>query len=213
MRKLASKTLLIATHNEGKLREFSSLMENFDVKVRGPAEFGLPEPEETGTTFEENALIKAQAAADETGIVTLADDSGLCIEALGGAPGVYTADWAVQEDGSRDFAHAMARVERELQAKGAISPEQRRACFVCVLCLAWPKAQAQYFRGEVGGHIHYPPTGAGGFGYDPIFMPLGFDKTFAQMSADEKNGLDCDGKPLSHRARALKLFTKAIFDV
>jgi len=211
MRSLPEKTLIIASHNQGKLREFTDLMAGFGVAVRGAGELGLIEPEETGTTFEQNALIKAQAAAKVTNRVALADDSGLCIEALGGAPGVYTADWAIQADGSRDFGLAMARVERELRALGALQPAARKARFVCVLCLAWPDGQARYFRGEVEGHIHSSPLGNGGFGYDPIFIPQGFDKTFAQMSGEEKQR-GHDGAPLSHRARALKLFTQAFFE-
>jgi len=210
MPKYQIKQLLIASHNKGKLREFAALMADFGICVNGAAELGLSEPEETGTTFEENALIKARAAAQATGQVALADDSGLSIDALGGAPGVYSADWAIQPDGRRDFAAAMARVERELQEIGAHLPHERQARFVCVLCLAWPDGEAQYFRGEVVGHIHYPPSGAGGFGYDPIFMPLGATKTFAEMSAAEKNGLGSDGEALSHRARALKLLLSMI---
>jgi len=210
MRKLQGKELLIASHNQGKLREFTALLTDFGVHVRGAAEFGLTEPLETGTTFEQNALIKALTAAQATNIVALADDSGLCIDAFGGAPGVYTADWAIQADGSRDFGLAMARVERQLRQVEADTPDKRKAHFVCVLCLAWPDGEAHYFRGEVAGHIHYPPSGEGGFGYDPIFIPADFNKTFAQMSSQEKHGLDKNGTPLSHRARALKLFTDAL---
>jgi len=207
---LPIKELLIASHNQGKLREFAALVEPFAIKLRSAAELALAEPPETGTTFEENAFIKAHAAAVATGLVALSDDSGLCVDALAGRPGIYTADWAIQKDGSRDFAVAMARLESELQAQGVVQPDERCAHFVCVLCLAWPDGKAYYFRGEVAGHIHYPPTGDGGFGYDPIFMPAGFDRTFAEMKREEKNGLDKDGEPLSHRARALKLFMQAM---
>jgi len=207
---LETKQLILASHNQGKLREFASALADFGLQLRSSAELGLIEPEETGTSFEENAAIKARAAARATGVATLADDSGLSIEALSGAPGVYSADWAIQGDGSRDFAQAMARVERELQACGARSPHQRRAHFVCVLCLAWPEGEIATFRGEVGGHIHYPATGENGFGYDPIFIPSGFDKTFAEMTPFEKNGPGKDGKPLSHRARALNLFIETM---
>jgi len=210
MRQFQIKELLIASHNQGKLQEFTALMADFDVRVHGAAELGLSEPAETGTTFEANALIKAQAGAQATGMVTLADDSGLCIDALGGKPGVYTAEWAMMPDGSRDFDHAMARVEHELRQCNALHPVERQARFVCVLCLAWPDGEARYFRGEVKGHIHYPPKGQGGFGYDPIFIPAGYDKTFAQMSGEEKRSGKGDGQPLSHRARALTLFTKTL---
>jgi len=210
MRKLQTKELLIASHNKGKLNEFTLLLEPFGIRVRGAAELGLVEPEETGTSFEENAFIKAMMAAQATGLVSLADDSGLCVEALDGDPGIYTADWAIQDDGRRDFTIAMVRLERALQQKSALLPKERHAYFICVLCLAWPDGEAQYFHGKVEGHIHNAPSGASGFGYDPIFIPSGFDRTFAQMSAQEKNRIGQDGQPLSHRARALKLFTNAL---
>jgi len=201
------ETLVIATHNAGKLREVSALLEPFGLATRSAGELGLPEPPETGTTFEENAAIKARAAAEASGLVALADDSGLCVDALDGAPGVYTADWATLPDGSRDFAVAMRQVEDLLQAKGAVEPADRRGRFICVLALAAPDGRVAFFRGEVEGTLVWPPRGDQGFGYDPVFLPDGHDRTFGEMSAAEKHGWrPGGGEPLSHRARAFQLF-------
>lgn len=203
-------TLLIATHNSGKVREMRDLLAPFAVEVATAAELGLAEPEETGTTFEENAAIKACAAARGSGMTALADDSGLAVEALDGAPGVYTADWARQPDGTRDFAKAMRDVEEKLQAIGAVTPERRRARFVSVLCLASPKGSTRFFRGEVEGQLVWPPRGTRGFGYDPVFLPEGHRRSFGEMSAAEKHGWrPGGGEPLSHRARAFRLFAEA----
>ena len=162
------KTLVIATHNAGKLAEFAHLLEPYKFKVTSAGELGLPEPEETGTSFEENAQLKALAAANATGLPVLSDDSGLCVDALGGAPGVYTADWATLPDGSRDFMYAMQKVEDALAEKGATEPQHRRAHFVAVLCLALPtasdEADVEFFRGEVDGQLVWPPRGDKGFG-------------------------------------------------
>lgn len=200
---------VLASHNEGKLREFADLLKPFGYDVRSAAELGLPEPEETGTEFEENAYIKALAAAKATGLPALSDDSGMCVDALGGAPGVYTADWATLPDGRRDFRIAMEKVERLLREKAAITPEQRRARFVCVICLCFPDGTAEYHRGDVEGHLVWPPRGELGFGYDPVFQPDGFERTFGEMTAEEKHGWrPGDEHALSHRARAFKKFAQ-----
>ena len=211
MRALTERTLVIATHNDGKLREFAGLMAPFGIEARSAGEHGLPEPEETGTTFEENAYIKAFAAAKATGLPALSDDSGLCVDALGGQPGVYTANWAETPDGKRDFAIAMQRTEVALQEVGATEPAQRTGRFVAVLCLAWPDGHAEYFRGEAEGRLVWPPRGEKGFGYDPVFLPNGHDRTFGEMTAEEKHGWKPGMKEaLSHRARAFQKFAQAM---
>lgn len=205
MRHLVEPEIVVASHNAGKVAEIGDLIAPFGLTAKSAKDLDLPEPKETGTTFEENAHIKALAAMQATGLPALADDSGLCVDALGGDPGVYTADWAEKPDGSgRDFNFAMERVESELAAINANTPQKRSATFVAVLCLVWPDEHVEYFRGEVAGEIVWPPVGDQGFGYDPIFKPLGFDRTFGQMSAEEKHGWDPKGKDdgLSHRARA-----------
>ncbi len=211
MRRLDSKDLVVASHNAGKVREINDLIGPYGFNAKSAAELGLPEPEETGTTFEENAAIKALSAMRETGLPSLADDSGLCVEALGGDPGVYTADWAEREDGSgRDFYYAMEKVEAALQNAGATEPHQRNAKFVATLCIAWPDEHLEYFTGEVEGKIVWPPVGDAGFGYDPVFMPDGFDRTFGEMSAEEKHGWDAgrSDNGLSHRARAFAMLAR-----
>lgn len=207
---LSAKKIVIASHNEGKLREFAGLMGPFGFEAKSAKQFGLPEPEETGTTFEENAYIKAHAAAVATGLPALSDDSGLVIDALGGQPGVYTADWAALEDGSRDFGMAMQRAEVALREAGATDLAQRTGRFVAVICLCSPQGEAEYFRGEAEGALVWPPRGELGFGYDPVFQPQGFDITFGEMTAEQKHGWK-PGMPaaLSHRAKAFKLFAEA----
>jgi len=207
---LDGKKIVVASHNAGKLREFADLMAPFGIEAKSAKEYGLPEPDETGTTFEENAYIKAFAAAKATGLPALSDDSGLCVDALDGAPGVYTANWAETPDGARDFGMAMQRTEVALQEVGAVDPAQRTGRFVAVICLAFPDGEAEYFRGEVEGTLVWPPRGTLGFGYDPVFLPDGFEKTFGEMSAEEKHGWK-PGQPtaLSHRARAFQKFAKA----
>lgn len=207
MRKLEGKRLVVASHNKGKLAEIAEMIAPYGLEARSAADYCLPEPEETGTTFEENAYLKAFAAASATGLPALADDSGLAVDALGGAPGVYTADWATMPDGSRDFLHAMTLTEEKLQAAGATEPAQRGGRFVSVLCLAWPDGHAEYFRGEAEGKLVWPPRGEKGFGYDPVFLPQGQDRTFGEMEPAEKHGLDA---PLSHRARSFALFSNAM---
>ena len=210
MHSLDGKKIVVASHNAGKLREFADLMAPFGFEARSAKEYGLPEPDETGTTFEQNAYIKAHAAATATGLPALSDDSGLVVDALDGAPGVYTANWAELPDGSRDFGMAMQRTETALQEVGAVQPGQRTARFVAVICLAWPDGEAQYFRGEAEGTLVWPPRGDKGFGYDPVFLPNGFDKTFGEMSAAEKHGWKPgQAEALSHRARAFQKFARA----
>lgn len=216
MRKLTERDIVVASHNAGKVREINELIGPFGFAAKSASELGLPEPEETGTRFEENARIKAEAATKATGLPALADDSGLCVDALKGAPGVYTADWAEKDDGSgRDFQLAMEKVEAALQKARAVAPKDRTARFVAVLCLAWPDGHVEFFRGEVEGTLVWPPRGELGFGYDPVFKPDGFEKTFGEMSADQKHGWDAsrtdDG--LSHRARAFAKFARGCLDV
>jgi XTP/dITP diphosphohydrolase len=209
MRKLDSRKLIVASHNAGKIREMRDLIGPCGYEVASAADLGFDEPEETGTTFEENAAIKAIASARASGLPALADDSGLMVDALGGDPGVYTANWAETPDGERDFAMAMRKVEDALVAKGARDPEQRKGRFVSVLCLAWPDGHVEHFRGEVEGTIVWPPRGDKGFGFDPVFQPQGYGVTFGEMTAEEKHGWKPgDAAALSHRARAFKLFAE-----
>lgn len=210
MNAIENRQFVLASHNAGKLREFAGLLEPLGYRVRSAAELGLPEPDETGTTFEENAYIKAHAAATATGLPALADDSGMCADTLDGAPGAYTADWATLPDGSRDFSVAMEKVETLLREKGATTPDRRRARFVAVLCLCFPDGEAEYYRGEVEGQLVWPPRGELGFGYDPVFKPDGYETTFGEMSAEEKHGWKPgDETALSHRARAFRQFAQA----
>ena len=193
------KRLVIATHNAGKLAEFQGLLAPYGVTAASAGELGLAEPDETGASFEANAAIKALAAARASGQPALADDSGLCVDALGGRPGVRTADYATRPDGARDFPWAMTRLDAELRALGAVAPAQRAARFVAVLCLAMPDGQTAHWRGEVAGTIAHEPRGTGGHGYDPIFVPDGETRTFGEMGAEAKAGM-------SHRARAFAAF-------
>ena len=202
--------IVVASHNDGKLKEFADLMGPFGLEAKSAREYGLPEPEETGTTFEENAYIKAHAAAQATGLPSLSDDSGLMIDALQGAPGVYTANWAETPDGTRDFGVAMQRAEVAMQEVGAVNPEQRKGRFVAVICLASPDGEAEYFRGEAEGTLVWPPRGDRGFGYDPVFVPDGHTRTFGEMTAEEKHGWKPgQAEALSHRARAFQKFARA----
>ncbi|MCM2472574.1 RdgB/HAM1 family non-canonical purine NTP pyrophosphatase [Rhizobium sp. CG5] len=213
MRKLETKTIVVASHNAGKIAEIADLIGPFGFSAKSAAELRFEEPDETGTTFEENAAIKALASAKASGLPSLSDDSGIVIDALDGAPGVYTANWAEREDGSRDFVMAMEKVEKALADKGATEAAQRSARFVSVLCLAWPDGHTELFRGEVEGTVAWPPRGAQGFGYDPIFQPEGYDVTFGEMSAEEKHGWKPgDPQALSHRARAFKIFVETCLE-
>lgn len=206
-RKLEPGKLVVASHNKGKIREINALVEPFGFEVVSAGELGLPEPEETGTTFEANAELKAIAAAQASGFPSLADDSGLAVEALNGDPGIYSARWAGPD---KDFPMAMRNVEEALAGAGADTKQQRGASFIAVLCLAWPDGHREFFRGEVHGQMVWPPRGDQGFGYDPTFQPDGYDITFGEMSADEKHGWTSGQEnPLSHRARAFKLFAAA----
>jgi XTP/dITP diphosphohydrolase len=213
MRKLETKTIVVASHNAGKIREIQDLIGPFGFTAKSAAELNFIEPDETGTTFEENAIIKALASARVSGMPALSDDSGLVVDALGGAPGVYTANWAETLDGTRDFPMAMQKVETALEDAGAMSPTARTARFVSVLCLAWPDGHTELFRGEVEGTVAWPPRGSQGFGYDPIFQPQGYEATFGEMSAEQKHGWK-PGEPqaLSHRARAFKLFVETCLE-
>jgi XTP/dITP diphosphohydrolase len=195
--------LVIATHNPGKLREMRELLAPYGVAAVSAGELGLAEPEETGTTFRANARIKAEAAAQVTGGPAFADDSGLAVDALDGAPGIHSARWAGQ---TKDFASAMQKVDAELRARGADTPQARRAHFVSALCVAWPDGHVEEFEARVDGTLVWPPRGDKGFGYDPMFLPDDHALTFGEMSAEEKHGLPPQGLGLSHRARAfLKL--------
>jgi len=201
--------IVVASHNAGKLREIADLIAPFGLEAKSAAEYGLPEPDETGTTFEQNALIKALAAAKATGLPALSDDSGLCVDALGGEPGVYTANWAETADGTRDFSMAMRKVEDRLAEAGA-SADQRSGRFVAVICLAFPDGEAEYYRGEAEGRLVWPPRGDTGFGYDPVFLPTGHTLTFGEMTAEEKHGWKPgQADALSHRARAFQKFARA----
>jgi XTP/dITP diphosphohydrolase len=213
MRKLDTKTIVVASHNAGKIREIQDLIGPFGFAAKSAADLNFIEPDETGTTFEENAAIKALASAKASGLPALSDDSGLMIDALGGDPGVYTANWAEKPDGTRDFGMAMEKVEAALSKTGANEPAQRGARFISVLCLAWPDGHTELFRGEVEGTVVWPPRGSQGFGYDPVFQPQGYDVTFGEMSAEQKHGWK-PGEPqaLSHRARAFKLFVETCLE-
>jgi XTP/dITP diphosphohydrolase len=200
-----SGRLVVATHNAGKLWEIRELLRPYRVEAVGAAELNLDEPEETGATFRDNAALKAEAAARVSGIVALADDSGLCVDALDGAPGIYSARWA---GGGKDFGAAMGRVEREIRALGA--PPPWRASFVSVLALAWPDGALETFEGRLDGTLVFPPRGTAGFGYDPIFRPDGHERAFGEMSSEVKHGIPADGSlALSHRARAFQKLARA----
>ncbi len=205
-RKLEPGKLVIASHNAGKVREIRALLEPFGIDPISAGDLNLPEPEETGTTFEENALLKAHASAQGSGLPALADDSGLCVAALGGAPGVYTADWAERQpyegEAGRDWYMAMGKVEGKLAEQG---PDvDRSAYFICTLALAWPDGHAEVFEGRVQGSLIWPPRGTLGFGYDPMFRPDGHDQSFAELDPADKHAM-------SHRADAFKKLVAASF--
>ena len=193
--------LVIATHNAGKLREIRALMEPFGIECVGAAELDLPEPEETGVTFVDNAELKAREAADLSGLPALADDSGLSVDALHGQPGIYSARWAEDENGKRDFGHAMDRVWREVEAAGPDVGHD--AHFVCALSLAWPDGAIESFEGKVHGTLVWPPRGGNGFGYDAMFVAAGMDRTFGEIDPEAKHAI-------SHRAEAFKLLVDAL---
>lgn len=187
--------LVIASHNQGKVREIEALLKPWQIAVVSAGGLGLPEPEETGDTFEANAALKALAAAEKSGHWALADDSGLCVEALGGAPGIFSARWA---GSGKDFAAASQRIRQELLNAG-VEPQGARAYFICVLSLASPQGDVTSFEGRVDGTLCFPARGQKGFGYDPIFIPAGYSLTFAEMEPDAKHAI-------SHRARAFSQF-------
>jgi XTP/dITP diphosphohydrolase len=200
IRKLSPGKLVIASHNAGKVREIGALLAEHGIEAISAADLDLPEPEETGTTFVANAELKALQAADLSGLPALADDSGLCVEALGGDPGVYTANWAETPNG-RDWNLAMTKVEQALATKG---PDASRAAhFVCVLALAWPDGHVQWFEGRAEGTLTWPPRGDVGFGYDPVFVPAGGDQTYAEMDPAQKHAI-------SHRADAFAQLIAAV---
>jgi len=194
--------LVIATHNPDKLREMRALMEPLGIECMGAEELGLPEPDEIGVTFADNADLKAREAADLAGLPALADDSGLCVDALQGRPGIFSARWAEDDAGSRDWTRAMERVWRET---AATEPDAAPAAhFVCALALAWPNdGQADTFEGRVDGTLVWPPRGARGFGYDPMFVPVGYERTFGEFEPELKHNI-------SHRADAFRKLVAAL---
>ena len=196
MRLTRGERLIVASHNEGKVREIRELLSPYGLIVKSAAEMNLREPEETGATFAENATLKARAAADASGFMALADDSGLVVTALDGAPGRYSARWAGPQ---KDFVAAMDRVRHELAERGA---QNSFAKFVCALALAQPHGATEVYEGEVHGHLEFPPRGSKGFGYDPVFVPNGFMQTFGEIEPAQKHGM-------SHRARAFEKFIAA----
>ncbi|MEP9376683.1 RdgB/HAM1 family non-canonical purine NTP pyrophosphatase [Aquabacter sp. CN5-332] len=204
-----SGRLVVATHNPGKLNEMRTLLAPYGVEAVSAGEFGLPEPEETGDTFAANARIKAQAAAQAAQLPAFADDSGLCVDVLGGQPGIYSARWGGPE---KDFEMAMENVQALLITVDALTAEKRKARFVAALCLAWPDGHVEEFEGSVTGTLIWPPRGTKGFGYDPMFVPEGYTRTFAEMSAEEKHSMPPLGLGLSHRARAFRLLAQACLD-
>lgn len=201
IRKLGPGKLVIASHNDGKVREIGALLAPFGIETVSAKTLGLPEPEETGTTFVANAELKARAAADLSGLPALSDDSGLCVDALGGEPGIFSARWAETDQG-RDFDEAMRRVETAIAASGP--HPSRDAHFVCALALAWPDGHVEWFEGRVDGTLVWPPRGDNGFGYDAMFVPTGGEQTFGEIDPDAKHAI-------SHRADAFKQLVAAVF--
>ena len=207
-RRIAGR-LVIATHNPGKLAEMRELLAPHGIDAISAGELGLHEPDETGTTFRDNARIKAQAAASAAQLPAFADDSGLVVDALNGEPGIYSARWAGPD---KDFAGAMAMIESKLKQCGATAPNRRKAHFVSALCVAWPDSHVEEFEARVDGVLVWPPRGDKGFGYDPMFLPDGHTRTFGEMPSDEKHGLPPRGKGLSHRARAFLKLAEACLE-
>jgi XTP/dITP diphosphohydrolase len=209
MHRQISGQLVIATHNPGKLAEMRELLAPHGIEAVSAGELGLGEPEETGTTFAANARIKAVAAAMAAKLPAFADDSGLVVDALDGAPGLFSARWAGP---TKDFNAAMSRVERLLQERGATTPDKRKAHFVSSLCVAWPDDHVEEVEARVDGTLVWPPRGDAGFGYDPMFLPDGFDRTFGELTSLEKHGLPPLGLGLSHRARAFVKLAELCLD-
>ncbi len=202
-------TLVVASHNQGKVRELAELIRPFGIVLVSAAELGLPEPEETGATYEENARIKSLAAARASGLPALADDSGVAVDALAGAPGIHSARWAGPD---KDFSRAMRNVEEAMQQAGARTPAERGGRFIAVLSLALPDDRTREWRGEIAGTMIWPPRGSEGFGYDPMFLPEGMERTFGEIGATEKHGWTPGGPALSHRARAFAAFAAEMLD-
>jgi len=207
--RLITGRLVIATHNPGKLAEMRDLLATYGVEAISAGELGLAEPEETGASFRANARIKAEAAAKASNMPAFADDSGLTVDALNGDPGIYSARWAGPD---KDFRFAMNKIQSLLIERGAKSAGQRRGHFVSALCVAWPDGLVEEFEATVDGTIVWPPRGTAGFGYDPLFKPDGHDRTFGEMSAEEKHGLPPRGMGLSHRARAFLKLAEACLE-
>lgn len=215
MRKLGPGKLVIASHNQGKVREIAELLGPYGIEPVSAADLELPEPDEIGITFADNADLKARQAADLAGMPALADDSGLCVDALEGRPGIHSARWAIVDpsvppaagpgevQGERDFNRAMERVHAELEK--ADEEAGRNAHFVCALCVCWPDGRAEIFEGRVDGTLVWPPRGGNGFGYDPMFQPIGYDRTFGEMDPDEKY-------EISHRADAFRKLVAALIE-
>jgi XTP/dITP diphosphohydrolase len=201
--------LVIATHNPGKLAEMRELLSPYGIDAVSAGELNLGEPEETGATFKANAAIKAVAAAQASQLPAFADDSGLVVDALDGAPGIYSARWAGD---SKDFTAAMTRIERLLQERGATTPDQRKAHFVSALCVAWPDGHLEEVEARADGTLVWPPRGDAGFGYDPLFLPDGHTRTFGEMTSMEKHGLPPHGLGLSHRSKAFVLLAEMCLD-
>jgi XTP/dITP diphosphohydrolase len=202
-------SLVIATHNPGKLVEMRDLLAPYGIDATSAAELNLKEPDETGMTFRDNARIKAEASAKATGLPAFADDSGLAVDALDGAPGIYSARWAGPD---KDFRRAMQMIEDKLREQDATAPDRRKAHFVSALCVAWPDDHVKEFEARVDGTLVWPPRGDKGFGYDPMFLPDGHARTFGEMPSDEKHGLPPRGKGLSHRARAFLKLAEACLE-
>jgi XTP/dITP diphosphohydrolase len=201
--------LVIATHNPGKLVEMRELLAPYGIEAVSAGELGLGEPDETGDTFQANARIKAVAAAHAANLPAFADDSGLAVDALDGAPGIYSARWA---GASKDFTAAMTQIERLLQERAATTSEQRGAHFVSALCVAWPDGHLEEVEATAEGTLVWPPRGTAGFGYDPAFLPDGHTRTFGEMTSLEKHGLPPLGLGLSHRARAFVKLAEICLD-
>lgn len=206
-RKIAGR-LVIATHNAGKLREMRELLSPFGIDTVSAGELGLPEPDESGISFAENARLKAVSASTRCGMPAFADDSGLAVDALDGEPGIHSARWAGPE---RNFRHAMESVEEKLRARGAHAISQRRAHFISALCIAWPDGHVEEFEARVDGSLVWPPRGDKGFGYDPMFLPDGHARTFGEMPSEEKHAVPPRGRGLSHRARAFLKLAETCF--
>jgi XTP/dITP diphosphohydrolase len=207
-RRIAGR-LVIATHNPGKLAEMRDLLAPFGIDAISAGDLHLKEPDETGMTFRDNARIKARAAAEVTGLPAFADDSGLVVDALNGEPGIHSARWAGPH---KDFRGAMETIEDKLRQRGAATPERRKAHFVSALAVAWPDGHVEDFEARVDGTLVWPPRGDKGFGYDPMFLPDGHQRTFGEMGSDEKHGLPPRGKGLSHRARAFLKLAEACLE-